>query len=255
MLDLILRLLAALGRGKGKATPTPAPQSEPPLPEVPAPPVAPDEGLALRLGDDLASRIVGAMRKRGFRIDTGSGKINIVYVEGMDTDGAHNDDAPDRFNDLRCVIRFENGKPVIAGKWEATTEPGRYWTQHRMNPKGAARVAFGQYRAWQVGVHHAGKPTAHEALVQTGGPITVYRDDNEDMIRTGDKLDTGYFGINQHHGYDLPKNGLGRSSAGCLIGRSIAGHRAFMKQVKSDPRYRANHGFVFTAAILPADEI
>ena len=28
------------------------------------------------------------------------------------------------------------------------------------------------------------------------------------MIRTGDKLDTGLFGINQHWGYDYPRNDI-----------------------------------------------
>jgi hypothetical protein len=169
----------------------------------------------------------------------------------MGPDGAVNDDAPNRFNDARFVIRFVEDKPVIAGAWDATTEPGKYWTENRMNPKGAARIAFGQYRAWQVGIHNS----HHEALVQTGGPVTVHRDDNEDYIRPGDKTDTGYFGINLHHGYDLPRDDLGRSSAGCLVGRTVAGHQDFMRLVKSDPRYLADRHFVFTATILPADGV
>jgi hypothetical protein len=229
----------------------------------------------LELGNDLAGRIVRAMHSHGYRIDIGAGEVNIVYVEGLNVDGTPNDDAPNVFNDARFVIRFETAAPIaredgrkrpddgregparrtqmlaprIAGAWEATTEPGRYWTEHRMNPKGAARIAFGQYRAWQVGVHNG----HHEALVQTGGAVTVHRDDNEDFMRPGDAVDTGWFGINQHHGYGLPRHDLGRSSAGCLVGRDIAGHRDFMALVKSDPRYRANNRFIFTSTIIPAE--
>lgn len=201
---------------------------------------------------DLASRIIAAMRSHGYSVATGPDEMNIVYVEGMGPDGSVNDDAPNKFNDARFLIKLVGGQPVIAGAWEATTSPGKYWVTHRMNPKGAAHIAFGQYTAWKVGVHNG----SHEALVQTGGPVTVYRDDNEDYKRDGDATDTGYFGINQHWGYDLPRDDLGTSSAGCLVGRTKAGHREFMRLVKSDPRYlRDPGGFTFSAAILSAAEV
>jgi putative chitinase len=199
----------------------------------------------------LAGAIVRAMKKHDYRIDTGNGEVNIVYVEGLSPDGTPNANEPNRFNDLRCVIRFVDGTPQIAGVWDGTTEPSRRWTMKPMNPKGAARIRFGQYRAWQVGVHN----NNHEALVQTGGPVTVHRDYNKDFRRESDALDTGYFGLNQHHGYNLPKDDLGSSSAGCLVGRSIDGHREFMRIVKSDPRYLADRSFVFGAAVMPAAEV
>jgi len=209
----------------------------------------------ITLGNDLASKIVRAMARNGYRVDAASGHVNIVYVEGMGPDGTRNDNAPNRFNDARFVIRFEGRVPKLAGAFEATTEPSRFWTLNPMSPKGAARIKFGQYAAWRVGTHHAGSPAAHEALVQVGA-ITVCRDLNKDFQRAGDREDTGDgFGVNQHWGYDLPRGDLGRSSAGCLVGRSTAGHRAFMAIVKSDPRYVANRGFVFATTIMPAREI
>jgi len=215
--------------------------SDQPTPDRPAEPAP----------TDLAGRIVAAMRKRGFKVDDVPGNPNVVYVEGMGPDGTKNDNTPNQFNDARFVIMFgQDGRPKIAGAWEATTEPGRYWTENPMNSKGAARIKFGQYTAWQVGMHHT-----HEALVQTGGNVTVCRDLNEDYKREGDKEDTGQFGINQHWGYDFPKNDLGQSSAGCLVGRMKTGHQQFMALMKSDPRYKANSRFVFTAAVLPASEV
>lgn len=200
--------------------------------------------------NELAEKIVLAMRAAGYRVDEGAGELNIVYVEGMSADGDPNRNEPNEFNDLRVVIRFTAGKPEIAGLWEATTEPSRRWTQNPMNPKGAARIAFGQYTAWQVGVHH----NDHEALVQTA-PVTVYRDYNRDYKREGDEQDTGLFGINQHWGYDLPHDDLGNSSAGCLVGRTRNGHRAFMAMVKTDPRYVADRRYRFTATIMPAGTV
>ena len=198
---------------------------------------------------DLAGRIIDYMLAQNYKVFVGAGKFNIVYLEGANADGTPNADTPNHFNDRRLVIEIgANGVPVIVGNWLATTEPGRPYTVNPMNRKGAARVAFGQYRAWQVGSHGRSRP--HEALVQTGGPVTVHRDFNKDFIRTGDKLDTGYFGINQHHGYDLPVNNVSTASAGCLVGRSSAEHREFMGIIKQDERYQANSKYVFYSTLI-----
>jgi hypothetical protein len=201
------------------------------------------------LAQDLAHLVVAAMERKGYQVDRGPGELNIVYVEGMNPDGTPNADEANKWNDLRLVIRFEGGVPKIVGEWAATTEPGRYWTENPMSPLGAARIEFGQYKSWQVGMHR----NNHEALVQTGGEVTVCRDLNKDGQRTGDKRQTGEFGINQHWGYDLPE--VEKASAGCLVGQSKDGHRQFMALVKSDPRYQANRKHVFAAAILPESEV
>jgi hypothetical protein len=206
--------------------------------------------LALRPGDDLAGRIVRAMFVRGDFIARHPDCLNIVYVEGMDVDGTPNANAPNAFNDLRCLIRIVDGVPVMAGAWEGTTEPSRRWTREPMNAKGAARIAFGQHKAWGIGLHHD-----HEALVQVAD-VTVFRDANKDYRRDGDAPDKGLFGINQHCGYDLPRNDLGNSSAGCLVGRTWAGHRAFMRLVKTDARHLAGNGsYRFLTTVLPASAI
>ena len=104
------------------------------------------------------------MERKGYQVDRGPGELNIVYVEGMNPDGTPNADEANKWNDLRLVIRFEGGVPKIVGEWAATTEPGRYWTENPISPLGAARIEFGQYKSWQVGMHR----NNHEALVQTG---------------------------------------------------------------------------------------
>lgn len=200
---------------------------------------------------DLAGRIVRAMKVRGYKLDTAPGEVNIVYVEGMEPDGTKNDNAPDKWNDLRCVIGFDGDTPVMRGIWKATTEPGKYYgEQHIINPKGAAHIEFGQYPAWRVGFHR--NDMNRPALVQTGGPVKVRR--TRDMTRQG-PLDTGYFGINQHDGQNGDPESIGSHSAGCLVVRSVAQHAEFMKLVKSDPRYVVARGFVFSTTIMPASEI
>ncbi|MBD0363962.1 MAG: peptidoglycan-binding protein, partial [Coleofasciculus sp. C3-bin4] len=148
-----------------------------------------------KLGNDFASRIIKYMKAKGYEISKGTREYNIVYVEGIEGDGDLNSDQPNYFNDRRMVIQVLAGKPEIIGNWDGTTEPGYYYTYNTMNPKGAARIQFGQYKAWRVGTHYGGGSEPHEALVQDA-PITVCRDFNKDMIRTGDKLDKGLFDIN-----------------------------------------------------------
>ncbi len=208
--------------------------------------------LSLKLGNDLASSLIKYMQDKGYEIYTGPQMYNIVYVEGMNPDGTLNDDAPNSFNDLRTVIKIINGVPEIVGKWEATTEPGDYWTYNPMNELGAARIKFGQYKSWQVGYHGTANP--HLALVQVAD-ITVYRDLNQDFSRIGDKEDTGVFYVNQHWGFDYDYNDVHNASAGCLVGRTTAGHRQFMSIVTNDKRYQANDEYIFTTTVIAGDDL
>jgi hypothetical protein len=207
----------------------------------------------LLLGDDLASRIIRYMQAKKYQIFQGIKQYNIVYIEGINTDGVLNPDSPNCFNDVRLILEIVENVPSIKARWEATTEPGSHYTYRPMNAGGAARIKFGQYKAWRIGFH--GTADRHEALVQTGGEVTVHRDFNKDFRRTGDKLDTGYFGINQHWGYDLPHNNIANAGAGCLVGRTRQGHREFMGLIKQDRRYQLNKDYCFYAAILPGDEL
>lgn len=201
---------------------------------------------------DLASRIIAYMRAKNYVVFNQPRNYNIIYVEGMNEDGTLNDDAPNEFNDRRIVIEVINGIPKIVNHWQATTEPGNYYTFNPMNSKGAARIKFGQYQAWSVGIHGNAEP--HEALIQVD-PITVCRDYNQDFSRTGDKLDTGLFGVNQHWGYDLPVNDVSNASAGCLVGRRRQGHREFMKIIKADRRYQVDSNYVFYTTVIGGDDL
>jgi peptidoglycan hydrolase-like protein with peptidoglycan-binding domain len=225
----------------------PGPSVTGPTPTVPAP-------MPQRVGSDLAHLVIAAMERKGYQIDRGPGEVNIVYVEGMNLDGTPNHNEANKWNDLRLLIRFEGGEPNIIGKWVATTEPGRYSTFHPSDPsKGVARIEFGQYRAWQVGMHGIGRRSSHEGLRQDAGTVTVCRDLNKDGSRQGDKRETGEFYINQHSGYNQSE--VEGASAGCLVGQSVPGHERFMELVKSDPRYKADRMHVFVTAILPASDV
>lgn len=62
-----------------------------------------------------------------------------------------------------------------------TADPGLYYQNIKLlNPKGCAVLKPGQYiNCYQLGKH---KKADHKALVQTGGKITVYRDNDRDGI-------------------------------------------------------------------------
>lgn len=202
--------------------------------------------------NNLARRICEYMRHKRYLLFCGPQHVNIIYIEGMNANGLHNSDAPNCFNDRRLVLITVGGIPQIIGNFEATTEPGSHYTYSPMNSAGAARIKFGQYTSWRVGLH--GTSDRHEALVQVAN-VSVHRDFNKDFVRTGDLIDTGLFGINQHWGYDSALNNVGNTSAGCLVGRSRGGHREFMNLIKQDVRYKKDPSFIFTTAIIPGDEL
>ncbi|WP_020415427.1 hypothetical protein [Microbulbifer variabilis] len=200
--------------------------------------------------------VISYMNDKGYWICRHPDCTNIVYLEGVNPDGSLNDDRPNEFNDLRIVFTVNgDGEPKVTS-WEGTTEPGVHWTIKKlMDPRGAARIAFGQYKSWMIGKHpRKYRPSQHEALVQER-PVPVYRDLNKDFKRTNDRIYTGNFGINQHWGYDLPKHDLGTSSAGCLVGRTRDGHKEFMSLIKEDARYLSRNSYKFMTAILPGDKV
>lgn len=214
--------------------------------------------LPLKLGNDLGSRIVKYMALRRFWVARFPGFVNIVYLEGSDKNGRHNADRMDEWNDRRIIFQIDGaGRPVIKLNVEATTEPGRFYTDHPLNKMGAARIALEQFKSWHVGMHHANlkPPRKHEALVQAAN-ITVFRDKNKDGFRTGDptQVSSG-LGINQHSGLNASASSIGKSSAGCLVARRDADHKKFMAQVKKDPRYLANNGYLFITTIIGGDDL
>jgi hypothetical protein len=209
---------------------------------------APD--VVIECENDLAGRIVRHMLAQGYWVPAGNQLYSIVYVEGMGVDGTLNSDDPNEWNDARFVIEVIGGTPRIVGAWSATTEPGDHYTYYPMNPGGAFRIRFGQYQAWQMGLH--GNSDPHEALIQVN-LIKGFRDFNQDFMRIGDQVEEGLFGVNQHWGYDMKKVGV--ASAGCLVGCSRRGHREFMDILRQDRRYRTNSRYTFFTAILPGDKL
>jgi hypothetical protein len=166
-------------------------------------------------------KAIAYMKSNGYKISP----LNIVYFEGLDADDMKtvNDDRIDYWNDVRSII--SNAGDVLLST-PATTEPSRYVRLNRCVPNGAAQIAFGQYLdAWMIGTH--GTTYRHEALVQCGN-ITIYRDDNEDGIRTGDKIEVSSdTGLNQNTTSNAPDT-TSRWGHGNLVGKYPSSHEKFM---------------------------
>lgn len=201
----------------------------------------------------LAQRLIAYCQAKHYKIDRGLGEKNIIYVEGMYPNGTLNDDAFNIWNDARLVIEFKKDIPEIVGAWEATTEPGKYYTEKPLNIAGAARIAFGQYQSWQLGTLSQKNPQI--ALIQTGGAVTVYRDLNQDGLRIGDRTSTGNFGINQTGASDAPSNDIGIWSGGSLVGRTSDGHQQFIALCKQDPRYLKDNRYIFQTTVIAGDDL
>ncbi len=211
---------------------------------------APEDKLQTR----IAKCVLRYMRRKNYWIARSPRMYNIVYVEGMDANGRLNEDVLNGWNDRRMVIRIaENGIPEMLVNDQATTEPGRYYTFNPLNPNGAARIAFGQYKAWVDGLHHGKQP----ALVQREA-LRVHRDLNKDGRRSKtDPIDIGKtFGINQHStSEDQTPEFVNSYSAGCLVGRRYDWHMSFLDIVRQDVRYIANKSYLFVSTVIAGDDL
>lgn len=201
----------------------------------------------------FAKRILRCMRAKGFWIARSPNTYNIVYVEGVNSDGRENPDTFDEWNDRRTVIRIApGGKPEMLVNDQATTEPGKFYTVNPMHSQGAARIAFGQYKAWVDGLHQGEQP----ALVQRGD-LRVHRDIDKSGTRNKiDPIDVGdWFGINQHSTDPKITPALvGKYSAGCLVGRRYTWHTKFLKIVRKDYRYLMNKSYLFITTVIAGDD-
>ena len=178
-------------------------------------------------------KIQAAMKAKGHKIfNSPKGyDLNIVGIRSSSMKAG-------QFDDWITVFWIEKG----SGKWAfhcypATTDPGTRYLKSpikAVRKKGTAILKAGQYRGSHKIGKHRGKYTA---LVQSGGPVTVYRDNDRDsFLDKGGTEETGYFGINVHRAhYKEVLQEVGSHSAGC--------------QVFQDPRHFAEFmGFCKTAS-------
>ncbi len=197
--------------------------------------------------------LTSIVQEQGYWIARSPGMYNIVYVEGIDSTGEINDNKIDEWNDRRIIIQIEEGgSPRIILNSQATTQPGLKFTQNSMDSNGAANIAFGQYKAWRMGMHKGVQP----ALLQRGY-IRLYRDRNKNGIRDNDDLIDigGSFGLNQHGSPYANPSKIGGHSAGSLVGKHYNLHLEFLDILKSDARYKLNSAYTFITTIIDGKKL
>jgi lysozyme family protein len=175
---------------------------------------------------------------------------NVVSVEGMDPDGTPNNNRPNAFDDIKMVL--DGRGKIIGGPWEATTQPGVYWTTHPMAEGGAFIIALGSQACWTPGEYH-GKIVWRQAEDST---ILGHRDPDYTYKRHGPPTKHGNIGVHHHGGYNLPRDNISNAAAGCQVIRLEAKQQEFMQLTLRCPRYLVDQKiFRLTATVLEAKDI
>lgn len=120
----------------------------------------------------------------------------------------------DGFNDEIYLIYRDNLLRQKIESFPITTEPGRFYLEHPMNPEGTFILMPGQYlKSHKIGLHRG----LYKALVQVG-KLRGYMDNDKDDVFDLDPEVTkeGVFGINIHKaGKDSIQ--VDNWSAGCQV--------------------------------------
>ena len=137
--------------------------------------------------------------------------------------------------------------------WIITTTPGNFYLHQPLSKLGCAVLVPGQYPgAYQLGFHQ-NKP-AHPALVQTGGKVRAYRDNNRDYYAEETKLvEEGHFGINIHRANmagATPR--IANWSAGCQVFQRKSDHDELLRICG---HYRADCQNCYTYTLLREREL
>ncbi len=216
----------------------------------------------------LAKRLLLYMQQEGYWFARVPGMLNIVYAEGIDRQGLPNADLTNDWNDRRILFSISQGKPVMHQNFDATTEPGWKTIENPRNKVNAvAQIAFGQYKAWQMGKHTFPSLRQRQEALHQEETVRVYRDVDKNgkrwsqatkatrLMQHRDWIDEGIFGINQHSVVSdrVNHDKVQGWSAGCLVGRFLAEHRAFLKLLRTDIRYQNNAKYMFMTAVVNGD--
>ena len=147
------------------------------------------------------------------------------------------------FDDFLYVIYRNHNKDWRIHQWEITTDPGLPSLLDPININGTAILVPDQYKsAYKLGLHRG----RYKALVQSGAPVRVYRDYNEDLTYDFDEstVDEGFFGINIH------KAGTNSSkvndwSAGCQVFKKASDFNEFIDLCSTSAKIYGN-SFTYT---------
>lgn len=194
----------------------------------------------------MIPKILKKLKEMKFRIFTeGSYNLNIIGVR-----------TPNRianaFDDFIYVIYMDEVGKWIEKKYRCTTQPGIYWLHNPSRVSGTAiLVGNAQYRGvYKLGLHQG----RYKALVQRGGPVKVYRDNNRDEIldQEPETINSGYFGINIHRATASGESTqVNKWSAGCQVIANSDDYKEFIELCEKSADIYGNS---FTYTLLEEEE-
>lgn len=176
---------------------------------------------------------------------SGRYNLNIFGIRNPST-------VPNRFDDHIGIAYLDPNGAKICKMWDATTDPGTYWLEHPMYPRGTAIVKPGQYiGSHRLGMHHG----EYEALVQCGN-ITFLLDADRNNVLDFSSLkeetrnDTG---INIHHASDWAKSiQVDKWSAACQVFADPHDFADFIRMVKASKEI---YGNLFSYTLFTENQI
>jgi len=169
--------------------------------------------------------------------------VNIVGVRDM----SNSNKVTNVFDDHITISYKENGEWKFFC-WNATTDPGKKGVLQHSNKKGVARLIPGQYRGVYKIDKHQGK---YDALCQRLGNVSVWRDNNKDLVFDNMMVDTGMFGINIHKaGQD--SSWVENWSEGCSVFKRVKDFDVFMSICKKAAKI---HGNKFSYTLLESTDV
>jgi hypothetical protein len=191
----------------------------------------------------MIKRIKTIAQEKGHVIYTEPYRLNIWGFRA-------NTEKPNVFDDEMHV--FTNISQTKIAKWaylvfKITTDPGTYWLQNPLNPKGTAILKAGQYLdAYSIDKHR----NKYYALCQRLAKVTVIRDYDRDAILdfNNGTEQTGMFGINIHRARKTGSTySVDRHSAGCQVFKNAQDFDFFMKLCEV---HRKLYGNKFTYTLV-----
>jgi len=136
---------------------------------------------------------------------------------------------PNVYNDIMCVAYVDKVGKKFFFTYSITTLPGKFWLKNPLNPKGCGILIPGQYvDGWVKGTH--GKTRPHDALLQIGAGVNIYRDNDKDEIPDfsgpGVTIEKNVFiGLNLHASWAIgDRKNIDKDSAACQVSATSWAH-------------------------------
>ena len=197
-------------------------------------------GLCARM---MIEKYQSVFTNKGYAFfENGDYNLNIIGVRNESGDAS-------KFDDFITVMFKQDGE-WVCDMYPVTTEPGTSILKmpiREVRHKGTAILQPDQYRStYKIG-WHGNRQRGHTALIQRGGKVKVWRDNNRDSKPDyHGPEEEGWFGINihKHRGSDARVN-TGGVSAGCQVFKSSRDFHDFM-EVCEEAAERWGNSFTYT---------